>query len=182
MPLAAAQESRPRSLNARLFAGLGTIVLLVDFLSEANPFHYLSFANLAHLAHAIAWAHSGSGRMLLIVGFYGRLYLALVCGALALGYFGATKFARRPPNRTLGLVSFGMIVAGIAVKFVWSPLTKRYPIHESNLGLFLAYAAAYNCFSWGTLLSIATLAWAFLKGAAIRWRTRSRIGAPAQAP
>ena len=68
MPLAATQGNQPRSLNARLFAGLATTVLLVAFLSEANPFHYLSFASLAGLAHAIIWAHSGNGRTVLISG------------------------------------------------------------------------------------------------------------------
>jgi hypothetical protein len=173
MPSAAAQESQPGSLNTKLFAALAMVTLLVAFLSEANPFHYLSFASLASVAHAILWARSENGRLLLIGGFYGRLYVALVCGALALGYFGVPRFARRPPNRTLGIVSFALIVAGIAIKFAWSSFTRRYPIPDSNVGLFLAYAAAYNCFSWGVLLSVATLGWAFLKEVAMRWRAPS---------
>ncbi len=146
------------------------MVLLVAFLSEANPFHYLSFTSASNLLHAILWTHLQSGRFLLITGFYGRLCIALVCAALALGYFGVERFARRPPNRTLSLLSFVMVAAGIVVKFTWSSFTERHPVPESNVGIFLVYVAAFNCFDWGVYLSVLILAWSSFRAVVTRWR------------
>jgi hypothetical protein len=113
----------------------------------------------------------------LVTGFYARLYLALICAALALGYFGVTRFARRQPNRTIGLVSFALVALGVVIKFIWAFVTRRYPVSDSNIGLFLAYAAAYNCFSLGALLSVAVLGWSFLSGTVTRWRAFERNNA-----
>lgn len=163
--------AQPAWLCARLFGALAAVLLLVAFFSEARPFHHLSFANLSNLLHAILWAHQQSGRTLVITGFYGQLFLALVCGALALAYFGVERFARRPANRTLSLVSFAMVAAGIVVKFTWSSITARYPVPNSDVGLFLVYAAAFHCFDWGVWLSLLVLAWSAVRASVVRWRT-----------
>lgn len=182
MPSAPSQQPPPTSLCAKLFAGLAAVVLLVAFLSEANPFHYLSFASVSNLLHAILWAHRQSGRFLLITGFYGRLCLALVCAALALGYFGVERFARRPPNRALSLLSFVMVAAGIAVKFTWSSFTARHPVPQSNVGLFLVYAAAFNCFDWGVYPSVLILAWSSFRAVVTRWRAHPESKASLPSP
>lgn len=163
-------------LDAKLFAALAGTVSLIAFLGEKNPFHYLSFTALASLLHAILSVRRESGALLMITGFYARLYLALVCAALALAYFGVTRFARRSPNRTLGLVSFLMVVSGIVFKSTWSLLTKWRPVPETNVGLFLAYVVAYNSFYWGVLLSVVLLGWCLLRE--VRSRLRSSVSTP----
>lgn len=182
MPSVTPQQRPPTSLCAKLFAGLAAMVLLVAFVSEVNPFHYLSFASVSNLLHATLWAHRQSGRFLLITGFYGRLCLAMACAALALGYFGVERFARRPPNRTLSLLSFVMVAVGIVVKIMWSSFTARHPVPQSNVGLFLVYAAAFNCFDWGVYLSLLILAWSSLRAVVTRWRARPESKASLPSP
>lgn len=159
-------------LNAKLFAALAGLMLFIGFLGGHQPFSQLSPVNLILLARDILSAQK-TNETLLITGVYARLFLALVCAALALGYFGIARWGKRPPNQVVGLVGFFMVAAGIAVKFSWRFLTGRHPIPDNNIWLFLLYAAAFNAFYWGVLLSAANLAWAGLREGARRVRLRA---------
>lgn len=161
-------------LNAKLFAGLAAIMLAIAFLGARNPLHYLGLTSLTGLLNTVVLTRHESGTVLIVTGFYAHLYFALICAALALAYFGVTRFARRQPNLTIGLMSFALVALGIVIKLGWPFLTRGQPVPESNIGLFLAYAAAYNCFSLGALLSVAVLVWSLLSGVVARWRTFDR--------
>ena len=154
-------------INAKLFGALAFVLLL------AGLFHH-PISALASLPALVKMLRARpSDELIVINGFFFWLFYALLCGALALGYFVLGRCSRRTHSQVLGLVGFATVAVGMLTTLLfWHSLTRHYPIPDNNIPLFLLYAAAYNAFYWGCLLCITNLIWLATSEALARIRPR----------
>jgi len=159
-------------LNAKLFGALALILLLVAFLTSDHVLYLLKPTTIVSFFSAMSAARHQQGTLVMVIGLYARLWLALICGALALAYFVVARWARRAPNRVIGLIGFVAVAVGIVVRFSWDFLMRHAPPVDSNIPLFLLYAAVYNALYWGTLFCVASLIWTTTREGVTRIRAR----------
>ncbi|HXX20204.1 MAG TPA: hypothetical protein VEJ46_12445 [Candidatus Acidoferrum sp.] len=159
-------------LNAKLFASLALVLLLVALLTSEHELYLLKPATVISFFKAIVAARHERGSLLVVAGLYARLWLGLICGALGLAYFFLGKWAKRPPNRIIALMGFVTVTVGVVIDFSWNSLTRHHPPPDNDIPVFLLYAAAYHAFYLGCLLCLANLVWAAIREAMVRIRLR----------
>jgi len=86
-------------------------------------------------------------------------FVALICGIVAVLYFGISRWRLRPANLLMGLVSFAIIVVSLVGLFVTAFLVRNdSPPHVSQV---YALFGALCGFLFGFVLLAANIAWAF---------------------
>jgi hypothetical protein len=134
-------------LNARLFAGLASIVFVVAILSRLGMFPP---ANLDFFVGSVGFGPS-----------YWRLFIFFVCTFFGLAYFGIARLKQRPLNPTTGLVGFLLVAFASVVWLISSFLITLGPRLADRLAILLF--VAIGCFILGVILATANLAWGLLR-------------------
>jgi hypothetical protein len=134
-------------LNAKLFAGLAGIALVVAILGMVRV---LPRANLGlHVANI------GFGP------FYWQLFVALACAVFGFAYLGVGRLTQHPLNQMAGLVSFFLVAAAFVVWLVSSFLTTSDSLPSRQLVILLF--AAILSFLFGVALSAVNVAWVLVR-------------------
>jgi hypothetical protein len=151
-------------LNAKLFAALAAAILLFALLTGSNVLSHLNPRNFLAFLQTLLAARNKEGTLVVVTGFYARLFLASVCGCIALAYFAVSRWAQRPPNQAAGLVGLCLVAFGVIARFSWAYVSRNFPLRgDADLGRFLPLTFVYNAFYFGALVSGANLAWAAVR-------------------
>jgi hypothetical protein len=135
-------------LSAKLFAGMAIVVFSSAILGRANA---LPRMNLLLSVGSTA-----------IGPYYWQLLVLLICTVLAAAYFSFFHWTRNPANPTVGVISFLLIAAAVAVWMIFGFLFERHSETRGQIGvLFLAMLS----FSIGLLLSTVNVVWAAIRNA-----------------
>ena len=97
-------------------------------------------------------------------------FVALICGIVAVLYFGISRWRLRPPNLLVGLVSFAIIVFSLVGLFATAFLVRddSQPHYSQLYALF----GALSGFLLGFALLAANLAWALFSKGQSRFSSR----------
>jgi hypothetical protein len=138
-------------LNARLFGGLASIVIVVALLVRA---HVLPQADLEFtVGHG--GEHLGFGAS------YWEPLIFLVGAFFALAYFGIARLTQRPLNLTTGIIGFLLVALASVAWLISSFLIADGSLRGDRLAILLF--AAMGCFILGMVLSAANVVWGLLR-------------------
>ena len=134
-------------LDAKLFSGLAGIAFVIAILGR---FRVLPRPNLWISVASVSFDT-----------FYWQLFIALVCGFLALAYLGAVRLTLRTPHEALGHLGFLLVAFAIVVMLASSYLTTSDPPLARWLAI-LRFVAIFG-FIFGVTVSAANVAWVLLR-------------------
>ena len=130
---------------AKLLAGLASVLVV---LALVPGFHRITPFDVYFHDRYFVVAPSGF-----------LFFVALICGIVAVLYFGISRWRLRPPNLLMGLVSFAIIVVSLVGLFVTAFLVRNdSPPHVSQVYVLFGALCA---FLFGFVLLAANIAWAF---------------------
>ena len=133
-------------LSAKLFAVLAIVVFSSAILGRVNVLPRMN--------------------LLLIIGstaigpYYWQLLIVLISTVLAAAYFSFFHWTRNPANPTVGIISFLLIAAAVAVWMIFGFLFAKHSWNRGQIGVpFLAMLS----FSIGLLISTVNVVWAAIR-------------------
>jgi hypothetical protein len=132
-------------LSAKLFAGFAVCLFGLMLLCRLG---IVSPGTVGLRAHGVAYGP-----------YFWQMFSGIICAAVALAYFGTEKTASRPPNDTVGLLSFALVSVPI---LLWIIASFNAGALMQNMHFVALLFVALAAFLVGVLISAVNVLWAVL--------------------